>query len=192
MQKKRTDWVEMMRILDTDRLIFLDETGVNLGMTRLYARALKGKRIVDYVPDVRFQRLSILSAVRLDGTHIPMVFSGALDGDLFIKYVKDFLAPSLSKGDIVIMDNLSSHKVKGVVEPILAQGAEVLYLPPYSPDLNPIELLWSKLKTFLKKRKARTYDTLFDAIKLAFERITPDDISGWFKHVGYGIHEISM
>lgn len=154
-------------------------------MTRLYGRALKNERVVDYVPDVRFQRLSILSAVRLNGTHIPFVFNGTLNGDLFIKYVEVFLAPSLSKGDIVIMDNLSSHKVKGVVDPILAQGASVLYLPPYSPDLNPIELLWSKLKAFLKKTKARTYDTLINAIKLALEYITIDDIAGWFNHDGY-------
>jgi len=172
-------------MLEGNKLVFIDESSINLGMTRLYGRALNGERVVDYVPDVRFQRLSILSAVRLDGTHVPMVFSGTLNGAFFVKYVEVFLAPSLSKGDIVIMDNLSSHKVKGVAEPILAKGASILYLPPYSPDLNPIELLWSKMKSFLKKTKARTYDSLIDAVNLALESITTKDISGWFKHDGY-------
>jgi transposase len=171
--------------LDIERLIFLDESGVNTGMTRLYGRALKGRRLVDYTPDVRFERTSILSSVRLTGATIPMAYSGALDGELFVKYITDFLAPTLKVGDIVIMDNLSSHKVKGVIEPIVIAGATVLYLPPYSPDFNPIEQLWSKIKSFLRKIKARTTELLMDAIAAAFKTISLADIKNWFLHDGY-------
>ena len=180
-------WQENQAKLDPDKLVFLDESSINLGMTRLYGRAPKNERVVDYVPDVRFQRLSVISAVRLDGRHVPMVFSGTLNGEFFRQYVNSFLAPTLSPGDCVIMDNLSSHKVEGVAEAILAQGATVLYLPPYSPDFNPIELLWSKLKSFLKKAKDRIYENLIEAISSALEYITADDIAAWFMHDGYGI-----
>ena len=114
-------------------------------MTRLYGRGKKGERIKDYVPDVRFHRQSILSSVRLNGEMVPLVFSGTLNGDIFKKYITHCLVPTLSNGDIVIMDNLSSHKVTGVIEAISAHGASVLYLPPYSPDFNPIELKWAKV-----------------------------------------------
>ena len=113
-------------------------------MTRLYGRGKKGERIKDYVPDVRFQRQYIVSSIRLDGEMVPFVFSGTLNGDVFKEYIAHCLAPTLSNGDIVIMDNLPSHKVAGVIEAISASGASAMYLPPYSPDFNPIELKWSK------------------------------------------------
>jgi transposase len=165
----------------------LDESGVNTGMTRLYGRALNGNRVNDYVPDVRFERISILSSIRLDGTMVPLTFEGALNGDLFKAYIKDCLAPTLKKGDIVVMDNLSSHKVKGVTEPITKAGATVVYLPPYSPDFNPIELLWSKVKAYLKKVKVRSSDKLFEAIADALNTISLSDISNWFAHDNYSI-----
>ena len=154
-------------------------------MTRLYGRAPINERVSDYVPDVRFQRLSILSIVKLDGTQIPLVFNGTLNGKLFKKYVEDFLVPALSPGDILILDNSSVHRAKGVLDPIIKHGVIVLFLPPYSPDFNPIEMLWSKMKSFLRKVKARTYDTLIDAIQLALEYISVDDIAAWFVHDGY-------
>ena len=138
---KRKAWKHSQTKLDANRLVFLDESGVNTGMTRLYGRALKHERVVEAVPDTRFHRTTILSSVRLDGTTVPVVFDGALNGDIFRAYVTHFLAPSLKPGDIVIMDNLSSHKVSGVAESIAAVGASVMFLPPYSPDLNPIELM---------------------------------------------------
>jgi transposase len=165
----------------------LDESGVNTGMTRLYGRALNGNRVNDYVPDVRFERISILSSVRLDGTMVPLTFEGALNGDLFKAYIKDCLAPTLKKGDIVVMDNLSSHKVKGVTEPITEAGANVVYLPPYSPDFNTIELVWSKVKAYLKKIKARSSDRLFGAISDALDSISLSDIRNWFAHDNYSI-----
>lgn len=157
-------------------------------MTRLYGWGESSERIVDYVPDVRFSRLSIVSTIRLNGEQAPFVFSGTLNGELFKQYVAEILAPTLNEGDIVVMDNLSSHKVDGVTEPILAKGAKVLYLPAYSPDLNPIELSWSKVKSILRTLKARTYDELIDAIKIALDALSLSDIFNWFKHDGYTVN----
>lgn len=171
--------------MDISRLIFLDESGVNTGMTRLYGRGLRGERVIDYTPDVRFQRISILSSIRLDGSCVPMVFSGSLNGELFIGYLENFLVPTLNEGDIVVMDNLSSHKVAGVKEIIEGAGAQILYLPPYSPDLNPIELMWSKIKAYLRKVKARQADILFNELRNAYAEIRNSDILGWFGMSGY-------
>jgi len=166
-------------------LVFLDESSINLGMTRLYGWGESSERVVDYVPDVRFSRLSIVSTIRLSGEQAPFVFSGTLNGKLFKQYISEILAPTLNKGDIVIMDNLSSHKVKGVIDPILDRGATVLYLPAYSPDMNPIELSWSKVKSILRALKARTYDELIESISVALNEISLSDITNWFMHDGY-------
>ena len=171
--------------MEAGRLNFLDESSVNLGMTRLYGRAPAGERINDYVPDVRFERTSIISTVRLDGGQIPFVFKGTLNGALFKSYTEQFLAPALSAGDILLMDNSSAHKTKGAVDALLKKGVTVMFIPRYSPDFNPIELLWSKLKAFLHKIKARTPESLLEAIKLALDTISTDDIEGWFRHCGY-------
>ena len=154
-------------------------------MTRLYGRAFKSKRVNDYTPDIRFERTSIISSIRLDGTQSPFMFKGTLNGDVFTVYVKKILAPKLREGDIVIMDNLSSHKVKGALDPVYQKGATVLFLPPYSPDFNPIELSWSKMKAILRKLKANTYIDLIEAMKLALNSFTISDINKWFKHYGY-------
>jgi transposase/transposase-like protein len=135
--------------------------------------------------DTRFERTSILSSVCMDGTMVPLVFEGALNEDLFKAYVEHMLAPSLKPGDIVIMDNLSSHKVKGIAGAVEAVGASIMYLPPYSPDLNPIELLWSKVKAILRKLKIRTKDLMDHAISQALDAISLDDIAAWFRHDGY-------
>jgi transposase len=173
--------------MKADKLVFLDESSINIGMTRWYGRGVRSARVVDYVPNVRFERSSLLSSIRLNGDMVPLVFEGSINGELFKEYVSKCLAPTLRKGDIVIMDNLTSHKVKGVIDPILAAGAKVVYLPPYSPDLNPIEMMWSKIKAYLRKVKARTKTSLNDAIAEAFDLITPTDISGWFRKDGYSI-----
>ena len=173
--------------MDVDKLVFLDESGVNTGMTRLYGRGSSHERVVDYTPDIRFERISILSSLRLNGDMVPLVFEGALNGNLFKEYISKCLAPSLRKGDIVIMDNLSSHKVKGVVDPILAVGAHVVYLPPYSPDLNPIELMWSKIKAYLRKAKVRSAELMEGAIADALACVSLSDIQAWFSCDGYSI-----
>ena len=186
-QEERKAWEENQPNLDVSKLIFLDESGINLGMTSLYGRASTNERVIDYVPDVRFDRASIVSTVRLDGTLVPFVFDGTLDAKLFRAYLKKFVVPSLSKGDIVIMDNSSVHKAKGAIDPIINAGATVLFLPRYSPDFNPIELLWSKMKSFLRKAKARTIEALMDSIKEALDYISLKDIESWFKHDGYDV-----
>jgi Transposase and inactivated derivatives len=156
-------------------------------MTRLYGRSLKHERVKEAVPDTRFHRTTILSSVRLDGTTVPFVFEGALNGDTFRAYITQLLAPTLRPGDIVVMDNLSSHKVSGIVQAIEAVGASVMFLPPYSPDLNPIELMWSKVKAVLRKLKVRAKELLDDAIAFALNCVSPSDVSGWFKHDGYAL-----
>jgi len=140
------------------------------------------------VADVRYERISILSSIRANGDMVPLVFEGALNGDLFKEYISECLAPSLNEGDIVIMDNLTSHKVKGVIDPIIAAGASVIYLPPYSPDLNPIEMMWSKMKAYLRKVKAQTKESLEIAIAQALSLVSTSDILGWFTENGYSTH----
>ena len=157
-------------------------------MTRLYGRASSNERVNDYVPDVRFERTSIIAALGLSGITAPLAFKGTLDGAFFGGWVKKALAQTLSPGEIVFMDNLSSHKVVGVLDPIYEKGASVIFLPEYSPDLNPIELMWSKVKSILHKLKPRTFDTLMDALKEPLDSVTYGDIVGWFDHHGYIIN----
>lgn len=171
--------------MDSSKLVFLDECGVNTGMTRLYGRGPKHGRVVDAVPDTRFHRTTILSSMRLDGTTVPCVFEGALNGALFLEYIRKFLVPALHHGDIVVMDNLSSHKVSGVAEAIESAGATVMFLPPYSPDLNPVEMMWSKIKATLRRLKIRVKELLVDAIAFALDQVSSSDAAGWFSHDGY-------
>ncbi|MCL1876402.1 MAG: IS630 family transposase [Synergistaceae bacterium] len=180
-------WKAAQSEMDIDKLIFIDESSVNTGMTRLYGRGLGKERVVDYVPDVRFERTTILSSVRANGEMVPLVFEGSLNGELFKEYISQFLAPTLKEGDIVIMDNLTSHKVKGVADLIATTGAKVVYLPPYSPDLNPIEMLWSKMKAYLRKTKVRVKELLNNVISDALACISISDILAWFAEDGYGI-----
>jgi len=154
-------------------------------MTRLRGWGDKHARVVDYVSDARFERTSILATVRLSGVNAPVTFKGTLNGEVFALYVKYVLAPTLDVGDVVFLDNLSSHKVAGVLDPIYERGAFVWFLPAYSPDLNPIELVWSKVKSVLRKLKARTFEELQFALKMALDAITLGDIKNWFKHDGY-------
>ena len=167
------------------KIIFLDECGVNTNMTRYYGRAKGKKRVYDDVPAKKMKRTTMLSSVRLDGTLAYTFFQGALTGKIFLDYIQNILVPTLNKGDIVIMDNLSCHKVKGVAEAIEAAGASVLYLPPYSPDLNPIEMMWSKIKALLRKWKARSSEVLDQFIEDAFSAVTTENIDHWFSACGY-------
>ncbi len=155
-------------------------------MTRLYGRAFSGERVNDYVPDVRFERTSIISVLGLNGIIAPMVYKGSMDGELFCGYIEQFLAPVMKQGDTLILDNLSAHKVNGALDLLLEKGINVKFQPRYSPDFNPIENAWSKIKAYLRKVKARTFDTLFSAIGEALNTVTHSDIKGWLKHCGYG------
>ena len=145
-QEERKAWQEKQKTLNANALVFIDESSVNCGMTRLYGRAIGKERVNDYVPDVRFERTSIISSIRLNGDLTPIMFKGTLNGEFFAEYIAQCLAPKLKKGDIVILDNLSSHKVCDALEPITEKEASVLFLPAYSPDFNPIEESWSKIE----------------------------------------------
>jgi transposase len=154
-------------------------------MCRLRGRCLIGQRLVAKVPHGHWMTSTIISAVGLRGAFAPAVFDCPTDSEVFRLYVQQVLAPELRRGDIVIMDNLQPHKAAGVREAIEAAGAQVLYLPPYSPDFNPIENLWSKLKTYLRSAAARTFDDLCDAIGQGLKTITTTDCRGFFQNCGY-------
>lgn len=151
-------------------------------MTRLYGRALSGERVNDYVPDVRFERTSIMGALGVSGVVAPLIFKGTLNGDLFRVYVKDNLASALKSGDNLVLDNCSVHKIKDILEPLTQKGVNVFFLPPYSPDFNPIELTWSKMKSTIRKLKPRTIKELELSIKIALECIENIDCKNWINH----------
>lgn len=183
----RKNWVHEQPSMDTQKLVFLDECGVNTDMTRLYGRAVGKKRVHDHAPLKTPKKTTIVSSVRLDGSTAYKYFQGSLNGDIFLNYIKETLVPTLHKGDIVIMDNLPCHKVKGVTEAIVDAGAILLPLPPYSPDFNPIEMMWSKIKSLLRKWKPRDIQSLHSLISKAFTAISIDDIAGWFSACGYSL-----
>lgn len=186
MQEKRQIWKEENgKNIDLNHLVFLDESSINLAYTRLYGRARKNERVNQGVIDIRFERQSILSTIRLDGEYSPLIFEGTLNKELFSCYLETQLAPTLKKDDILVLDNCSVHTSKLVRETIQKLKLNVIFLPPYSPDFNPIELMWSKMKSFLRKQKARTFDKLIEAVNLAFKNVTKENISNWFKHCGY-------
>ena len=169
--------------------MFLDETGATTAMDRTYGRAASGKRVDGPVPHGHRKVTTLTAAIRLGGVIEPacMARDGATDGHLFTSYVERFLAPSLRPGDIVILDNLGAHKV-AAIEPLITKvGASVWYLPPYSPDFNPIEAMFSKLKEFLRSAKVRTFDALVRAMGDGMRMVRPSDIRGWFAHCGYPI-----
>jgi len=173
--------------MDVTDTYWLDETSVNCGMTRLYGRAQSHERVNDYVPDVRFERTSVMGAMGAGGIIAPLTYKGTLNGEFFGAYVRDSLAPAMKRGDTLILDNLSAHKVQGALQPLIDKGVNVVFLPVYSQDFNPIEQAWSKMKAVLRKLKARAADALLPAISEALDSITPADIGGWIRHCGYGL-----
>jgi transposase len=162
-------------------LIYLDESGVTTSMTRLYGRCVGGRRIHEATPGGHWKILTILSAMSVRGLIATMTIEEPTDTDIFLAYLDQVLCPALHAGDVVVMDNLSSHKADSVRTRIEQQGATVLYLPAYSPDLNPIEKAWAKLKQLLRSSKARTREALDQAIADNLPRITPDDAQAWFR-----------
>lgn len=173
--------------MDPNRLVFLDESGASTAMDRTHGRCASGKRVDGPVPHGHWKITTLTAAVRLGG--IPqaacLAFDGATDAAAFEAYAERCLAPTLRPGDIVVMDNLGSHKRRPSIAAIEAAGATVRFPPPYSPDLNPIEELFSKLKAFLRETKARSIDTLHDALGDGLRTITASDIAGWFRSCGY-------
>jgi transposase len=181
----RARFRDFIQQLIPENLIFIDEASSNRAMSREYGRGPRGERVHDAQPINYGQNLTMVGAISLSGFEAMMTIPGATTGPVFRAFVDHLLVPVLREGQTVVLDNLAAHKVEGVQEAIEACGAKVIYLPPYSPDFNPIELAWSKLKTYLRAVKARTLDDLDDAIADAMDTITPDNCYGWFKHCGY-------
>lgn len=171
--------------LDIQRLVFLDETWVKTNMTRLRGRARRGERLIAKVPHGHWKTTTFLAALRSSGLTAPLVIDGPINGEVFLAYVRDHLAPTLAEGDLVVMDNLAAHKVAGVREAVAAVGARVLYLPPYSPDLNPIELVFSKFKWLVRSANERTVDGLWNLCGQLLDRFTPTESLNYFRHCGY-------
>lgn len=176
-----------MRELNVSRLVFVDECGTHTSMTRRYARAPKGERAYGSVPRNRGKNTTLIASMTIGGMGEAMAVEGSTTGEVFETYVEHFLAPTLEEGQVVIWDNLGAHKGAKVRELIEAKGAEVLFLPAYSPDFNPIEEAFSKIKTLLKKAAARTREALVEAMGEALFVVTSQDARGWFTHCGYKI-----
>ncbi len=185
MARLRRRWIREQGLLDSSCLVFIDETSVNTNMTRLYGRGPRGERVIGRVPFGAWKTLTFVAALRCDAMTAPMVIKGAMNGETFVAYVEQCLAPTLGRGDIVVMDNVPAHKVYGVREAIEAVGGTLRYLPPYSPDLNPIELSFSALKAFLRKFAERTEDELRRRIGRFVRQLQPDTCANFFTHDGY-------
>ena len=186
MAAQRQRWRQEQHQLTPERLIFLDETWASTAMARPRGRAPRAERLVSAVPHGHWKTTTFVAGLRQSGVVAPLVLDGPMNGEVFRAYVEQMLAPTLRPGDVVIMDNLSAHKVDGIRQAIETQGAELVYLPPYSPDLNPIEQLFAKLKALLRKAAARTVSALWAAIGVLLESFQPDECVNYFRHAGYG------
>jgi transposase len=186
-QQARADYLELIEPLDIEHMKFIDESGINLTMTRAYGRGPRGERVVGAVPQNYGPNITMIAALALQGVEAVMTIDGATDADVFRAYGEQVLCPTLTAGDIVVMDNLRAHKVAGIRDRIEERGARLVFLPPYSPDLSPIELCWSKLKTLLRAAQARTREALDAAVQQALTVVMPSDARGWFRHCGYAL-----
>jgi transposase len=181
----RRRYRRQIRHYPVKKLKFVDETGLNIAMTRRYGRAPRGQRVHDTVPKNIGRNLTLLGALSYRGLEAVMTVDGATDALVFQAYVEQVLAPTLRRGEVVVMDNLSAHKVPAIEAAIAAVGAKLIYLPPYSPEWSPIEPSWSKLKTLLRGRKARTRAALDQALSQVIDTMSAKDAKGWFTHCGY-------
>ena len=186
--QKRLNFMIARRFVEPDRFVFLDESGAQSNMTRLYGRSPIGTRCNDFTSHGHWKTTTLLSAIRSAGVirDATVIVDGPMDGPTFLAYTEQCLAPSLRSGDLVVMDNLASHKVAGVREAIESVGCDLWYLPPYSPDLNPIEKLWSKVKASLRRAGARCFDAIGDALAGVLNRVGPQECSNYFRSCGYG------
>jgi len=183
--QRRIAWHSWSKTADPARLIFIDETWTKTNMVRLRGRAPRGERLIGKTPYGHWQTTTLIAALGIKGMHCAAVIDGAINADAFEAFVEQVLVAQLKPGDIVIMDNLSSHKRAHVRELIEATGAELLYLPPYSPDLNPIEMVFSKIKRLLRKLGIRTRDALWESMQSVLDKVTPSDAINCFRHAGY-------
>lgn len=183
--ERREQWRAAQEHIPPDKAVFIDETWAKTNLTRTYGRSPLGTRLIEKVPSGRWETTTFLGALRVEGFIAPLTVDGAINGPLFLAWVQQHLAPALRPGDIVVMDNLSSHKVAGVREAIEAVGAELRYLPPYSPDLNPIELAFAKLKKLLRDGAERTVDKLWDLCGKLLDDFKEPECRNYFKHCGY-------
>ena len=175
--------------LDPDKIVFIDETWAKTNMTRIRGRAKEGQRVVAKVPHGHWKTTTLVAALDQKGMRCSATLDGAVNGDAFEAFVRQVLAPTLTAGDMVVMDNLSSHKGAAVREAIEKEGAHVCYLPPYSPDLNPIEMAFSKLKQLIRSAGHRTKETLWSDTQRMLDQITPADAAGYLHHCGYARQE---
>jgi len=182
---QRADWHHCQVEIDPQRLVFVDETGLKTNLTRLRGWAPGGQRLVESIPGGHWQTNTLVHAVALDGTRAAMILDGPMDGVCFTGFCQHFLAPTLRPGDLVVLDNLSSHKSSTAVAAIEAVGAKIVYLPPYSPDLNPIENVFSKIKQLVRGFRPRTWREIIHSAKEALLKITLDDLENAFLHCGY-------
>ena len=185
MQRARKAWLQALPTLEIEKLVFIDETRISTSMTRRYGRAPRGQRCLDSAPHGHWETTTFVGAMRHRRLTAPMVADGPMDGEMFLAYVRQFLCPTLQPGDTVILDNLSSHKVAGVEEAITATGATLLYLPPYSPDLNPIEKFFSKLKALLRKAAKRDINALWMEIGELLKSVSPSECTNYLASCGY-------
>lgn len=185
MARRRTQWKKYQGRLDPARLVFIDETWAKTNMTRTHGRAPRGERLIAKAPHGRWRTLTFLAALRHDRIEAPCVIDGPINGESFLAYVEQVLVPALKPGDIVIIDNLGSHKGKAVRRAIRAAGAKLFFLPPYSPDLNPIEQLFAKLKHLLRKAAERTVEATWTRIGTLLDGFTPAECNNYLVHAGY-------
>ena len=171
--------------MDPARFVFIDETGTATNMARRYGRGPLGARLVAAVPHGHWRTTTLVAGLRQSGVIAPLVLDGPMTGAVFRAYVEQFLAPALTPGDVVVLDNLAAHKVAGVRQALAAAGASLLYLPPYSPDLNPIELAFAKLKQLLRSAGHRVVDALWNDVQRLLDRITASDAANFIRHCGY-------
>jgi len=183
----RARWSKATSRVAHRRLLFIDESGARTNMTRLYGRGPRGARVYDRVPNGRWETTTMIAAIGRNGAQAPWVLNGPMDGAAFAVWAEHILVPTLEANDIVVMDNLSVHKNTDARAAIMAVGAQVWDLPPYSPDLNPIEKMWSKVKAYLRKAKARNPDSLCQAIGDAMASVSFQDIINWFASCGYSL-----
>jgi transposase len=185
---RREAWFELQPELDPARLVFVDETGATTKMARLRGRSPRGERCRAAVPHGHWKTMTLVAGLRLDGLSAPMLIDGAMNGAAFVAWVEGLLVPTLVPGDIVVLDNLPAHKVKAARTAIEQAGAKLLLLPPYSPDFNPIEQAFAKLKALLRKAAARTLDALERAIAEALDAFAPTECANYFSNSGYEPH----
>jgi transposase len=181
----RRVFIRRQPALDPKRLVFIDETWATTNMTRRYGRCARGLRLRASVPYGPWKQTTLVAGLRTAGISAPYVFEGALNGQRFRTYIEQMLAPTLAPGDIVLLDNLRSHKVAGIAEAIAAREAQLIYLPPYSPDLNPIEQAFAKYKALLRKAAERTVESLWQTIGRIADRFSPAECRNFFKAAGY-------